>query len=54
MGDWNAALDPKLDMGREDSVKSSNRSLTDLIGDFGLVDRYQVDYYGVEDVDVGS
>lgn len=46
VGDGNAVLDPKLDRGRGASWCEGDRSLVDLINDFGLVDRYRVDHPG--------
>lgn len=45
VGDWMPILDPKIDRRRGASGRSlRNRSLVDLIGEFGLVDRYRVNH----------
>lgn len=43
LGDWNAILDYKTNRG-----KWNDRIMIDLIDEFGLVDRYQVDHTGWE------
>ena len=49
VGDWNAILDPKIDRGRGAKGKArADRSLVNLINDFGLIDRYRADHPGRE------
>ena len=50
MGDWNAVLDPKIDRaGRgASSLGRCESSLSDLLTEFDLVDRFRLDHPGRE------
>lgn len=56
MGNRNDILEPNLDRGRGASGKAGDRSLVDVIEEFGHVDRYLIDHTGWarENVDVSS
>lgn len=44
MRDGNAFIDTKIRQGREDRERSGDRSLVDPTGEFGFVNRYQVNH----------
>ena len=50
MGDWNAILDPNIDMaGRgASSLARSDSGLSDFLTEFDLVDRYCLNHPGRE------